>query len=407
MRDKFVAEAYDVDDTALVLAARRGDRHAFGLLFARHQSLLLALCRRLLRDQWLAEDATQEAAVRAMLSLDRLRDPQHFGPWLAGIGLNVCREWRRARPRDWWSWEALVGGTAGVEPVDRGPDPADVAEERMLAEHVRHAVAGLPRRQRAAVLLFYLRGLTHVETAAALGVEVGTVKTRLYNARAGLRRALQAEWEAHHVSEAGIAQAKTPYVTMRVVDVRRLRTEEGERRHIVLLDETGGARRLPIWIGVYEGDSLARAFERTPEARPMTYSLTASLLKAAGTAIQEVRIARLVESTYYAEIVIHAEGQTSTVDARPSDALNLALLADARIMVHTDVLEQAAIVAGDQRDQFFGPNSEGAAQIATPMGNPPAVPATKETGRANPETAEMGTATEGATPAEEGVGSEV
>src|SRR5688500_10311075 len=101
------------DDAALVLAARGGDRGAFGALVARHRPLLLALCRRALGDAAPAEDAAQEAVLQAMLGLDRLRRPDRFGPWLAGIGLNVCRRTLQARTRDAWSWEAVVGGRRG------------------------------------------------------------------------------------------------------------------------------------------------------------------------------------------------------------------------------------------------------------------------------------------------------
>ncbi len=185
----------DDNDSALVQAARSGDGGAFALLLARHRPLLLALCRRKLGDPALAEDAAQEASLQALLNLDRLRRAERFAPWLAGIGLNVCRMWLRERSRERRSWEAVQEEHAtdasrnGHDDLTR--DAAD-AESADLVERVREAVAELPDGQRAAVRLFYLSGLSYAETAGKLGIEIGAVRTRLHKARGMLRRHLRA-----------------------------------------------------------------------------------------------------------------------------------------------------------------------------------------------------------------------
>src|SRR3712207_1034452 len=127
----------DADDSMLVGLARASDRTAFAALLERHRPMLVALCRRALNDSLLAEDAAQEAALQAFLCLERLQQPTQFGPWLHGIGLNICRRWLRQRADHWWSWEALRGGSRLREPIDAQPTPAEVAERAELVEGVR------------------------------------------------------------------------------------------------------------------------------------------------------------------------------------------------------------------------------------------------------------------------------
>lgn len=342
MVDRFVGwemAGGEQEDAALVRLARDGDRAAFAMLLGRHWELLLALCRRTLADDELAREAAQEAVLQAMLSLDRLRQAASFGPWLAGIGLNVCRSWLRYRPQDAWSWEALQGGMLLREPIDEQADPEARAVEADLSARVLRAVAGLPSGQRASVLLFYLGGLTYAETAAQLGIEIGAVKTRLHKARAALRKQLMSAWkeEAMVASEAPSAEGQA--VEMRVVDVRRISaTDERPVRHHVVLEEVGGPRGLFFGVGPFEGHAVAMLLEKVEPTRPLTYQFLAGILTAIGGRLAEVRITRLTEDTYYAVAVVEGPNGQREVDARPSDAVSLALLTGAPIKVAPGVL---------------------------------------------------------------------
>jgi bifunctional DNase/RNase len=191
---------------------------------------------------------------------------------------------------------------------------------------VRAAIAALPTGQRAAVALFHLGGLSHAEVAGRLGTRPGAVKTRLHKARGALRR----ELVDVHREEFAMPAA----VPVSVADVRRL-TDRPER-HIVVLEEVGGERRLPIWIGTPEAQSLVAALEEIELPRPGPYHFAQALLAAAGGALREVRVSRLADSVFYAVAVL-ADG--SEVDARPSDALTLALVTGAPIAVEPAVLD--------------------------------------------------------------------
>ena len=294
-----------------------------------------------------------------MLGLDRLRQPDRFGPWLAGIGLNVCRRWVRQRSREIWLWEAMLGGQRLPEPVDPLPGPEAITETAELRAWIDRAVSVLPPGQRAAVTLHYLAGLTQAETAALLGIETGAVKTRLHKARASLRREL---WQILELGSRREYGGRT-MVDMRVADVRRRRAEEGQiSRHFVVLEESDGPRRLPIWLGEFEATALALHLESVALPRPQTYAFAAELLRAAGGQLREVRIDRLVDDVFYATAVVNGPTGEREIDARPSDALNLALLLGAPIRIDAEVLaacRETTVEEWTRRDEF----TEGAAVI--------------------------------------------
>lgn len=350
----------NLDDTGLVRAARDGDNAAFGILITRHRPLVLAVCRRALRDPDLAEDMTQDAILHAMLSLDRLRRPDRFGPWLAGIGLNLCYRQRRHRAREAWSWEAVIGGRLLPEPVDASPALEELAEAAELRRWVGEAVAGLPAGQRAAVTLHYLAGLTQGETAALLGIEPGTVKTRLHKARANLRRSLGRD--ARNEPE---RERESAMVAMRVADVGRRRIAGDETpRHFVVLDEVAGSRRLTFWIGAHEATALAMHLEDVSFPRPMTYRLMGGILSAAGGTLREVRVERLEGDVFYAVAVLDGPSGRTEVDARPSDALNLALVLAAPVLVAEPILAAIGYNQGNEPSWQTDEQVEGRAAIA-------------------------------------------
>jgi RNA polymerase sigma factor (sigma-70 family) len=319
-----------VADAELVRRARGGDRDAFAALVARHHATLVRCCRRLVGAD-AALDAAQDAVVTALLSLDRLRRPESFGAWLVGIGLNCSRN--QLRGSDPPYVPAEVRGSDPLTPAHvRGTvplTPEEAVEQAEIAERVRAAIAELPPGQREAVTLYYLAGLTQAEAAAHLGIPPGAVKTRLHKARASLRVRLRP------------LAKEIPMVQMEVADVRRA----GDK-HILML--AGDGRELKIWVGQPEAASIAVLIENVEFPRPMTHQLTASLLQAAGTSVREVRINRLAEKTFYAEIVL-ADG--TQVDARPSDAIPLALLTGAPILVDPAVLDATAAVDPDWADE--------------------------------------------------------
>ena len=109
---------------------------------------------------------------------------------------------------------------------------------------------------------------------------------------------------------------------------------------VVLLKEQAGERILPIWIGLSEGLALSLQLRAMTTPRPMTYDLTARLLEVAEARIEQVTVTSLRDNTFYATLRVRVGDRVHDVDARPSDALNVALRVNAPIFVAPEVFEQ-------------------------------------------------------------------
>jgi bifunctional DNase/RNase len=109
---------------------------------------------------------------------------------------------------------------------------------------------------------------------------------------------------------------------------------------ILILKESGGERTLPIWIGLLEATAIATEMEKIEFARPMTHDLLVNIMKSTGFTITKIEVSDLKENTYYAVITLAKGDRTITVDARPSDAVAVALRANAAIFVSDSVLKK-------------------------------------------------------------------
>ena len=330
-------------DSELVALARSGHERAFGRLVEHHQHVARRVALGMVGNDGIAQDLVQEAMLRVYLSPEHLRDDERFSGWLYGIVLNVCRSYIRDQKRDFLSWEALVGGLRfdAIHFSGLDPDPQEVVEARELHSMVLDAVNALSPKNREATLLFYYDQLSQQEISAILGISVVAVKGRLYKARRQLReRLLPVYLKVHGVVPA--ERRREGMVEVSVADVVRKKVDEGEHWIIVLLDEAG-RRILPIWIGPYEGDAIALQLLEKRVPRPLTYDFMANLLEAAGAELVEVRVEALKENTFYAVAKLRSGDMIHEIDARPSDALNLALRSGSPIYAAEEVLQAAGI----------------------------------------------------------------
>jgi RNA polymerase sigma-70 factor, ECF subfamily len=183
------------NELSLVLAAKSGDRSAFGKLAQQYQRQCAAVALRLLGNAHDAAELVQDALVKAFRSLDQLQQSERFGPWLMRIVTNLALNFRRSRGRrqalslEQTSGEGdddLRSSIAGSV-LDAPEHPLTSAE---LGVAIQRAIAALPEKQRLALVMFAVEKMPQKDVADVLNCSVEAVKWHVFMARKQLRKSL-------------------------------------------------------------------------------------------------------------------------------------------------------------------------------------------------------------------------
>ena len=179
----------NADDRALVDACLAGDKASFDVLVERHRKQVYQVCYRFAGNHEDASDLAQDAFVRAYRALRTFKGHSAFGTWLYRIAVNVCLNRVAVRQPNVETIDAREHEDTRVE----RPDRAVLRQER--AGMVRAAIARLPRKQRATMILRIYHELPHEQIAAILGSSVGAVKANMFHALGNLKRLLDGKGE--------------------------------------------------------------------------------------------------------------------------------------------------------------------------------------------------------------------
>jgi bifunctional DNase/RNase len=223
-----------------------------------------------------------------------------------------------------------------------------------LARRLLRGPDAVPAEQRDTVELHYVDGLKLWEIASLVDAPVGTIKARLHRARARLRHALAEAVAVGRHPPAALQEALMVEVTVEDVVLRSPRPEPAvwladpkENRcgwwRVVLLKERGGERVLPIWLNPLDGDFIAMRLVGLGSYRPMPHDLIERLLRIAELRLEKVAVTGLRDNTFYATLWVRAGDALHEVDARPSDAIALALDAGAPIFVTEETFGQTGV----------------------------------------------------------------
>jgi bifunctional DNase/RNase len=125
-------------------------------------------------------------------------------------------------------------------------------------------------------------------------------------------------------------------------------------QRVVILKEKGANRYLPIWIGPAEADAIAVKLQNIELSRPLTHDLLQSVISTLGASVDYIVVSGLKEDTFYARLALSIDGVKLDIDARPSDALALAVRVGAPIYAEESVLEKAGIVLEEEQGKSEG-----------------------------------------------------
>ena len=180
----------DLGETALVAACLAGRPGAFDVIVERHRRSMYQLCYRFVGNHEDASDLSQDIFLRAFRGLRSFRGQASLSTWLYRIGINVCLNRVSAKS----TLDRSERSTTPIDelPVidDRGDSPSDLVLRKERAVRVRAAIAQLPRKQRATLILRTYHEMTHQEIADVLGSSVGAVKANFFHALGNLKKLL-------------------------------------------------------------------------------------------------------------------------------------------------------------------------------------------------------------------------
>ncbi len=173
-------------ELAVVRRVQRGDTDAFEMLVAAYEKNVFNVALQMTGNREDAQDMTQEAFIKAYSSLSTFRGDSKFSSWLYRIVSNVCLDFKRRqsrRPSSSLTVEDDEGENIQLDIADESQSPEALLERKMTREAVRAGLQQLPDEQRQILLLREIQGLSYEEIGEVMGLEAGTVKSRIFRAR--------------------------------------------------------------------------------------------------------------------------------------------------------------------------------------------------------------------------------
>ena len=310
-----------------IAQAIQGDKQAFNALGEHYYPDCFNKAKLILGDESLAQDVTQVSLFQAYRSLDKLQDTAQFKSWLLGIVRNISHNYLKQKKRAFLSLDDLSSSllVASDEKV------------KHLSELIFAAVQSLESHYRDVITAFYYDGLGLSEIALRQQISPETAKIRLYRGRQMLKAKLSTHEDLYYYY-----RRPTKKKAMKKLTIADVYLKENGSAGLLLQSEDGECF-LPIIIGFFEVQAIFIGLQGIKTGRPMSHDLTVSILESTGTTLDKVCINKLTEGVFHACLGIKNNDKIMQVDARPSDAVALAVRLNTSIFVAEEVLDEAGI----------------------------------------------------------------
>lgn len=182
------------DDHLLIERAKGGDKSAFEAIVLKYQDRVYNICRYMLGPAD-AEDAAQDSFIKAYRNINNFTSSPGFSAWITRITINTCLDYRRKPAHLPLVKRTAEGDEYEHEEASSAPGPEGALASKQSGQAVEEAIRRLSEKLRAVLVLHEIENLSYEETAAALGISIGTVKSRLFRAREELKKQLEGSRE--------------------------------------------------------------------------------------------------------------------------------------------------------------------------------------------------------------------
>ena len=306
-----------------------GDKIAYSSLFYGHYNYCFAKALKIIGDSDVAKDLVQESFIEAYFCIGNLKDKSAFKPWLGGIVKNVCKNYLRIHSRQFKSLKQYVECQHDIE----------AQEDGKIIEIITQAIGTLSKPSGDIIFAFYYDGKSILDISSEFGITPALTKVSIHRARKELKAIIEKTsgveyYKTYHKNKKAMKQVK-------IIDL--IPSSNDLKAWIIALHEEELNLVLPIVITTELAAAMAAGIKGIVLSRPLTHHLLAEVLSTNGIQPESACITNIENGIYHSVLKVKGQHGLQEYDARPSDAINIAIRFGCPIFVSQAVIKKAGI----------------------------------------------------------------